>query len=112
MIMIIDALLQICVFFTKMGVEPGQLFLATIAILANFQGCFSLSGMVCSTTSNQVVIQADADAFIAGFFAMHGSASNGVGCGSINTGGELYSIVLDIRNFKTSLRSSLVLVGL
>lgn len=76
----------------KMGVKSG--LLATLVLLANLRQSSALREMVCSTTRHQAIIQPDADAFIAGFFAMHNSGNNGVGCGSINTMGE-YSFSLD-----------------
>lgn len=68
------------------GVKGGLLCVAVL-VLGNICGCLAMREMVCSTTSNQVVIQPNADAFIAGFFAMHGSGANGVGCGAIATQG-------------------------
>lgn len=76
----------------KMGVKSG--LLATLVLLANLHQSSALREMVCSTARHQAIIQPDADAFIAGFFAMHNSGNNGVGCGSINTMGE-YSFSLD-----------------
>ena len=79
---------QIQFFSTNMrGVKLGLLCMAVI-VLGNLELSSGLSEMVCSTTSNQIIIQPDAEAFIAGFFGLHGSGANGVGCGSISTMGE------------------------
>jgi hypothetical protein len=48
----------------------------------------------CNSAGHEAVIQADADAFIAGFFAFHETNDNGVGCGEIRTGGILKFLLI------------------